>query len=717
MQMRGLVPSVRRKLLTGIGIMAAVLGSVFWLSDTDTEDRHPAKAVAQSRDEEGTGGYFIDPLSSAPQTAPPSDAEKIARLLRGLEKDRKQLTDLDQRLSDPMGEFAKAEAEFKMLDEQVATRDKHILTLKEMGKTTEAAALQEQFKELRMQWQLGRDRFNLAIQERRMLQDKCAALRQKIDQDQKALDRLSGKAEPSAAAPKTAETPKQASTAEEKKADEKKTESASPESKSEPMPIMASPALAAANAVKPTKTAPAASPEKGPPSDEEKAKDRKIQQAQAQAKAKHEQAEQAKSKVESVHQHIDAIQKNIALEKSLAETARKKVEQARETLQGLEEELKRRLVEDPTQIEPLEAKIAEVQKRAEAAKADMRASQDRLNELQTDLRQLSGEQSLLARDADRKKKEADAADQEVKYLQNPYTVRNALQWLVDHAPRVLLVMGILLLLHRLVSLTSRRLVRVMTHSTSKRGTLEERENRAQTLVSVFRNASTIVILGGGSVMLLDTLGIPIVPLMGGAAVVGLAVAFGAQNLIRDYFAGFMVLLENQYGINDVVKIGDIAGKVERITLRMTVLRDQQGTVHFIPHGTITLVSNMTHGHSIALFEIGIAYRENVDRVMQVLLELARNLRRDPVYGSRILEDAEMLGVDALSDSAVILKFLLKTRPLHQWSIRREMLRRIKNRFDELGIEIPYPHRTIYYRPETPAGLEHLTDTDREGAAA
>ncbi|MGH7169961.1 MAG: mechanosensitive ion channel family protein, partial [Gemmataceae bacterium] len=150
-----------------------------------------------------------------------------------------------------------------------------------------------------------------------------------------------------------------------------------------------------------------------------------------------------------------------------------------------------------------------------------------------------------------------------------------------------------------------------------------------------------------------------------------------------------------------VTIGSISGLVEHISLRTTVLRDLEGIVHFIPHGTITTVSNRTHGWSRALFSVDIDYKENVDRVMEVLLELGHELRGDPVFGPLILDNPEMLGVDRFSDSSVILKFYLKTRPLQQWTVKREMLRRIKKRFDELGIEIPYPHQTVHHRYDSP----------------
>jgi small conductance mechanosensitive channel len=185
--------------------------------------------------------------------------------------------------------------------------------------------------------------------------------------------------------------------------------------------------------------------------------------------------------------------------------------------------------------------------------------------------------------------------------------------------------------------------------------------------------------------------------MGGAAVLGLAIAFGAQNLIRDYFYGFVILLENQYKLNDVLKIGELAGQVEQITLRMTVLRDIEGNVHFIPNGKIDSVTNMTHGWSRAVIEVGVGYGEDADRVMQVLLDVAAELRQAAEFRGLILDDAEMLGVESLGDSSMVIKFLVKTRPMSKWAVKRELLRRIKRRFDELGIEIPLPQRVIYHR--------------------
>jgi len=287
----------------------------------------------------------------------------------------------------------------------------------------------------------------------------------------------------------------------------------------------------------------------------------------------------------------------------------------------------------------------------------------------------------------------------IESWESPFSPRNLLRWLITAGPKILAILfGMWVPTWILLFLSSRAVAEIARGS--RRGTQEERENRAKPLVGVFQNAMRVVIISGCIIiMVLPLFGIPIEPILGGAAVVGLAVAFGSQRLIRVSFHGFVILLENQYGVNDVVRVAGIAGLVEGISLRMTVLRDIEGTVHFIPNGEITTVSNLTHGWSRAVFDIGVAYKEDVDRVIEVLTALAKDLRADPKFGPLILEDPTMLGLDAMADSAVIIRFFFKTRPLKQWEVKRELLRRIKKEFDRLGIEIPFPHRTIYHHSD------------------
>ncbi len=286
-----------------------------------------------------------------------------------------------------------------------------------------------------------------------------------------------------------------------------------------------------------------------------------------------------------------------------------------------------------------------------------------------------------------------AKDSATKKLDNPFSPRNLLQWVLDHGPRLLLILVAMYALRMAALLFSQRIVEVLARG-GARGSHEEREDRARTLMGVFHNAASIVIVVGSILMACEEVGIAVGPLMGGAAVLGLAAAFGTQNLIRDYFHGFMILLENQYKLNDIIKVGDISGQVERITMRVTILRDLEGNVHFVPNGRIESVTNMTHGWSRALLEVRIGYNEDADRVMGILIDLADELRHDPNFAPLILDDAEMLGVDSLGESALVVKFTIKTRPLKQWAVRREMLRRIKHRFDELNIQIPGPRVSL-----------------------
>ena len=213
-------------------------------------------------------------------------------------------------------------------------------------------------------------------------------------------------------------------------------------------------------------------------------------------------------------------------------------------------------------------------------------------------------------------------------------------------------------------------------------------------------------------MLLKEAGFDIGPILAGAGIVGLAVGFGAQNLVRDVITGIFILLEDQVRVNDVAIINGTGGLVEQINLRTTVLRGLDGTVHVFPNGTITTLSNMTHGFSYYVFDIGVAYKEDTDHVAQVVKQIGDTMMEEDAFKSDILEPVEILGVDRFADSAVIVKARIKTAPIKQWTIGREMNRRIKKKFDELGIEIPFPHMSLYFG-EASKPFTLRFDQDRE----
>ena len=209
------------------------------------------------------------------------------------------------------------------------------------------------------------------------------------------------------------------------------------------------------------------------------------------------------------------------------------------------------------------------------------------------------------------------------------------------------------------------------------------------------NFVTVVLLVVGIVMVLQKLEVPIGPILTAAGVVGIAVGFGAQNLVKDIITGFFIVLDDQIRIGDVVEIAGKSGLVEKMNMRLTILRDLSGNVHYVHNGEITIVTNMTKDYSRYVFDIGVAYREDVDEVIEVIKLVDRQLRDDPVFSLDILEPIEILGLDSFGDSAVIIKARTKTKPIRQWAVGREFNRRLKIAFDERNIEIPFPHVTLY----------------------
>ena len=224
----------------------------------------------------------------------------------------------------------------------------------------------------------------------------------------------------------------------------------------------------------------------------------------------------------------------------------------------------------------------------------------------------------------------------------------------------------------------------------------QRKQRIETLAGLTNNVMATVIITLAVLTSLNYLGVPIASLLASVGVAGLAISFGAQSLVKDVITGAFILGEGQYGIGDVIRIGDTSGLVERVTLRTTVLRDTYGTVHTIPNGQITQVSNLTKAWSRAVVDVSVAYKEEIDRVLAALRDVATGLAADPEWGALLLDPPEVPGVENLADSGVIVRVMAKTLPLKQWDVARELRRRIKYRFDRDGIEIPFPTVTFYW---------------------
>jgi len=264
-----------------------------------------------------------------------------------------------------------------------------------------------------------------------------------------------------------------------------------------------------------------------------------------------------------------------------------------------------------------------------------------------------------------------------------------------HLSNELLHIIVILLLAWLLLGLSRKLIRLFRDYMNNRAATAEDKRRIETLARVFRYISTVVISLVAGMLVLSEIGISIAPILGAAGVVGIAVGFGAQSLIKDYFNGFFLLLENQIRQGDVIEVCAKTGVVEDITLRYVCLRDNEGSVHYVPNGQISIVTNKSRDYAYALIDIGVAYREDMAEVSQVVVEVGRAMRAEAGISASILDDIEVQGVQELADSAVILRCRIKTVALDQWNVRRAFLGRIKQAFDARGIEIPYPHLTVY----------------------
>jgi small-conductance mechanosensitive channel len=226
-------------------------------------------------------------------------------------------------------------------------------------------------------------------------------------------------------------------------------------------------------------------------------------------------------------------------------------------------------------------------------------------------------------------------------------------------------------------------------------TPEAEKKREDTLINVFEGTLKAIIWAVVILMVIAELGVNIGPLLAGAGVIGLAIGFGAQSLVRDFFTGLFIILENQYRVADVICVDDKCGVVEDINLRTTIIRDIDGTVHYIPNGEIKKVSNLSKEFARVHLNIGIAYDTNLEKAIRIVNQVGQELAKDPEWQAHITKAPQFLRVDEFADSAVIIKILGETRPLKQWDVTGELRKRLKIAFDKQAIEIPFPQRVIH----------------------
>ena len=251
----------------------------------------------------------------------------------------------------------------------------------------------------------------------------------------------------------------------------------------------------------------------------------------------------------------------------------------------------------------------------------------------------------------------------------------------------------------------RVLLRVVRAALITRVKDAEDEKRITTVVRAIKYIASVVLIVVVLMLILSNLGISIAPLLGAAGVAGVAIGLAAQGIAKDFIRGLSLLIDNQIRVGDSVEIAGKAGVVEEVTMRTVTLRDYEGTVHFIPMGDVHIVTNRSFGYSYALLDVGIGYDADVDQAMQVIREVADDLKSAPEFAKLVLEPIEIAGVDRWADSSVVIKSRIKVPPGNAAVVRREMLRRLKKRFDREGIAIPYPHMTLVAPPHKGAVAE------------
>jgi len=277
---------------------------------------------------------------------------------------------------------------------------------------------------------------------------------------------------------------------------------------------------------------------------------------------------------------------------------------------------------------------------------------------------------------------------------------------------VLLGIAVRWVLHRLVGRIANRAEKGVLPERADSPVAARRKQRAATMAGVLRSIITFVVVAVISTMILSEVGVDIAPIIASAGIIGIALGFGAQSLVRDFLAGIFIFIEDQYGVGDVVDLGEATGSVEAVTLRMTRLRDINGTVWYVPNGAIVRVGNMSQNWSRAVVDVNVGYGEDLVRVQQVLRDIAHALWEDEDFRSVIIEEPEITGVEMLAADAVTIRVMVKTAPLEQWAVARALRQRIKARFDHEGIEIPFAQRVVWHREDERAAQKQA-EQERE----
>jgi small-conductance mechanosensitive channel len=641
--------------------LASVMCLLAGVATAQTEPTAKGEAVASANGEVVDGPSKADRLTQL-QNALTSDEAKLERLR--LERDEKA-----SEFDDINGFRETLDIRAEELQERLSSTDD----------PEQKSAIEAEIEEVTIESGLARKHADFLVEANKTLGEQVDTLARKIEADRAAYNIQTGVTSPKL--PDVAPLPTHTAPA---------TTSTPPMSAAPSSPLLPRP-------IKPSTDQTTAMPQAGEAMKESAAQI----EARIQAERMEQKAMAAEQQIVDFLDRKQALEQQIEFEKNLIATSKAAVENLEEAVAG-----RRARLDEVVAAGADEETIAEKQdlvNRVEAARDDARRKLDArvadLESLEDRLFDTEEYQSTVTEEAKRKRIEAQAARKQSVWLESPIHPANLAKWLSVRGPRILLVVIATMVLLMLSRMTTRRITGVVVRTGQRRrGGLEK---RADTLALSMRSAANIVIISGGILLVLQEAGVNVKTVLGGAAIFGFAIAFGAQNLMRDYFNGFMILLEDQFELNDLLTIGDVTGRVEHVNLRTTVLRDLSGRTHFIPNGEIKSVTNHTFEWSRAVIDICVSYSQDVDRIMNLLVELADDLRADAKFSGYITEAPEMLGVDRFNDFGPVIRFLLKTEADRMFVVKREMLRRIKKNFEEQGIELQDPNRIALQRPAAP----------------
>ena len=601
---------------------------------------------------------FVLVSALSPSDGLASDTEQLLRIEKVIEFDREKLAELEADVTKRQAFFDQLADGIGALEEELAQSKARLDQIAETGDPSEGSTLQAEISGLETELELFKTQSELAFSSLTTVREQMRALEKKLERELRALDVLSGLVPEEGAAPPAAASP-----------------TAQPDVSPTAMPLL--PGVPPPTSI--------ATPAEPPPPIETTAQI----EAQRELERRQRDEREAQRRLVEFVKRNESLEEQIALEGKLLETAQGSVENLTRALEKRRGEMAG--ASAAVEIRRHRESISLIEGLLDGARRETEERGAYLDSLNQRLESLRAEEQSITEEATAGRDAVSDARSRLRWLQSPLHPENLLRWASERGPRVLIVLIALTLLLTLLRLGIRRLMHLLIRRSHDRTSAAD---RADTLALSFRSAASFLIVIGGGLLLLQEAGVDIGTVLGGAAVLGVAVAFGAQNLMRDYFTGFLILLENQFELGDLVTIAGVTGTVESVNMRVTVLRDLEGRVHFIPNGEIKAVTNRTYHWGRAVLEIPIGYNENVDRAIETLSGVAAELRADPDWAERITEDPVMMGVDAFTEYGVVIKFMLQTTPEDMFTVRRELLRRVKNRFDEVGIEISVPHRIL-----------------------